>query len=111
MLSRHSKQICEVQLHFLRYEQINFWKVTMHFRSYFLYIITYNNTHMQSRIKLLEARFRNKFVGPSKPKFRRKISSDPFLVIHQFYLFFRLFTAITAIFPLLKFLTTLSISR
>ena len=43
------------------------------------------NTLMQSRNKLLEARFRNKLVDLSKPKFRGKLYDDPFLVIHNFF--------------------------
>jgi len=30
----------------------------------------------QSRIKLSEARFKNKLAGPSKPNLRREISND-----------------------------------
>jgi len=36
----------------------------------------------QSRIKLLEARFRKKLVGPSKPNLRREISYHTFFFSH-----------------------------
>jgi len=41
-------------------------------------VVSQFDTYTQSRIKLLEARFINKLVGPSKPNLRRKISYDFF---------------------------------
>src|SRR6218665_180302 len=45
----------------------------------------------QSRIKLLETRFRNKLVGPSNPIYDEKVMMI-FLVINRMFLFFRSFT-------------------